>query len=207
MFRPVARIDRGERHWPRKGVWGCATLKTPFSRLSCSLQGSHFKQKSLFTRPFLRKFWNFSLYSLNFCPNFSSQAPNLEIFSSQAPKFGNLQFTSPKFGIFSLQALFFRGKYQLASPNFGNPGRTPLPEKWLSAPLGDWWAVRDPQMWTFSDQSLILPQKPCFWPILWLKVDILADVRGSGVTGAPDFWPGKFCLPTGKREARKKEKM
>ena len=49
--------------------------------------------------PLLRKFGNFSLYSLNFHPNFSSQAlilkflaykpPNLEIFSSQAPKFGN----------------------------------------------------------------------------------------------------------------------
>ena len=35
--------------------------------------------------PILRKFWNFSLYSLNFHPNFSSQAP----------KFGNFQFTSP----------------------------------------------------------------------------------------------------------------
>ena len=84
-------------HWPRKGVWGCAALKTPFSHLSCSLQGSHFKQKSQFTRPPFEKLGNFSLYSLNFCQNFSSQAPNLEIFSSQAPKFGNFQFTSPLF--------------------------------------------------------------------------------------------------------------
>ena len=36
--------------------------------------------------PLLRKFWNFSLYSLNFCPNLSSQAP----------KFGNFQLTSPQ---------------------------------------------------------------------------------------------------------------
>ena len=47
----------------------------------------------------LRKFGNFSLYSLNFHPNFSSQAPlppNLEIFSSQAPLFrGKCQFASP----------------------------------------------------------------------------------------------------------------
>ena len=35
----------------------------------------------------LRKFGNFSLYSLNFHPNFSSQAP----------KFGNFQLTSPPF--------------------------------------------------------------------------------------------------------------
>ena len=47
--------------------------------------------------PLMRKFGNFSLYSLNFCQNFSSQAPNLGIFSSQAPKFGNFQFTSPLF--------------------------------------------------------------------------------------------------------------
>ena len=38
--------------------------------------------------PLLRKFGNFSLYSLNFCQN------NI---SSQAPKFGNFQFTSPLF--------------------------------------------------------------------------------------------------------------
>ena len=49
--------------------------------------------------PLLRKFGNFSLYSLNFCPNFSSQAPNLEIFSSQAPKFG---LTSPQIRKFSV---------------------------------------------------------------------------------------------------------
>ena len=68
--------------------------------------------------PLLRKFGNFSLYSFNFHPNFSSQAPkfgkfqltspqiwkflahkppNLEIFSSQAPKFGNFPLTSPPF--------------------------------------------------------------------------------------------------------------
>ena len=39
--------------------------------------------------PLLRKNWNFSLYSFNFRSNFSSKAPNLEIFCSQSPKFGN----------------------------------------------------------------------------------------------------------------------
>ena len=68
--------------------------------------------------PLLRKFGNFCLYSLIFCPNFNSQAPkfgnfqvtspqiwkfsahkppNLEIFSSQAPKFWHFQFTSSFF--------------------------------------------------------------------------------------------------------------
>ena len=40
----------------RGGVWA---LKTPFSRLSCSSQGSHFKQKSQFTRPPFEKIWKF----------------------------------------------------------------------------------------------------------------------------------------------------
>ena len=66
--------------------------RPPFSGLSCSSQGSHFKQKSQFTRPLLRKFGNFSLYSLNFHPNFSSHAP----------KFGNFQLTSPPIRKFSV---------------------------------------------------------------------------------------------------------
>ena len=42
--------------------WGCAVLKTPFSRLSCSSQGSYFKQTSLKVSsqdPLLRKIWKF----------------------------------------------------------------------------------------------------------------------------------------------------
>ena len=94
----------------------------------------------------LRKFWNFSLYSLNFCPNSSSQAPkfenfqltcpqigkfsvhkppNMEIFSTQAPKYGNFQFTSTPFSEASISS---------QAPHFGNLGRTPLPEKKLKCP-------------------------------------------------------------------------
>ena len=64
------------RHWPRKRVWGCAALKTPFSRLSCSSQGSHFKQKRQFTvHPLLRKYGNFSLYSR--LPQIAAQVPHV----------------------------------------------------------------------------------------------------------------------------------
>ena len=48
--------------------------------------------------PFWGKNGNFSLYILNFCPNFSSQAPKFENFSSQDFSFrgaGKNQFTSP----------------------------------------------------------------------------------------------------------------
>ena len=80
--------------------------------------------------PLKRKFGNFSLYSLNLCQNFSSQAPNLEIFSSQAPKFGNFQFTSPQIWKFSVhKPPLSEASISSQAPHFGNPGRTPLPEK------------------------------------------------------------------------------
>ena len=121
-------------HWPRKGVWGCAALKTPFSRLTCSSQGSHFKQKSQFTRPLLRKFGNFSLYSLKIyltSPQiwkFSAhKPPNLEILSSQAPNLG----------LFSSQAPLFRGKYQFTSPTVRKSGpHTPTWKKVECPPPG-----------------------------------------------------------------------
>ena len=76
--------------------------------------------------PLLRKFGNFSLYSLNFHPNFSSQAP----------KFGNFQLTSPQIWKFSAhKPPFSEANVSSQAPHFGNPGRTPLPEKKLSAPL------------------------------------------------------------------------
>ena len=68
--------------------------------------------------PLLRKFGNFSLYSLNFHPNFSSQAP----------KFGNFQLTSPQIWKFSAHNVSSQ------APHFGNPGRTPLSEKKVECP-------------------------------------------------------------------------
>ena len=126
MFQCIKLLTGGGGHWPRKGVWGCAALKTPFSRLSCSLQGSKFKQKCQFTRPpLLRKFGKFSLYSLNFCPSFSSQAPKL----------GNFQFTSSQIWKFSVHKTpLSEANISSQALHFGNPGRTPLPEKRLSAP-------------------------------------------------------------------------
>ena len=80
--------------------------------------------------PLLRKFGNFGLYRLNLHPNFSSQAPNLEIFSSQAPKFRNFQLTSPQIWEFSTHKTpFSEVNVSSQAPHFGNPGRTPLSEK------------------------------------------------------------------------------
>ena len=51
--------------------------------------------------PLLRKFGNFSLNSLDFHPNFSSQAPKFGNFQLTSPKFGNFQLTSPQIWKFS----------------------------------------------------------------------------------------------------------
>ena len=64
----------------------CGPEDPPFSCLSRSSQGYHFKQNSLKVSshdPLLRKIWKFNLYDLNF--------------NSQAPKFDKFQFTSPFF--------------------------------------------------------------------------------------------------------------
>ena len=125
----------GGGHWPRNGVWGCAALKTPFSRLSCRSQGSHFKQKSQFTRPPFEKIGNFSLYSLNFHPNFSSQAPKFENFPLTSPQIWKFSaHKPPNLEIFRSQAPLFRGKCQFASPTLRKSGpHTPTWKK-LSAP-------------------------------------------------------------------------
>ena len=132
-------------HWPRKGVWGCAALKTPFQASPAACKGPISSKRVSSHDPLLRKFWNFSLNSLNFHPNFSSQAPkfgnfqltspqiwkfsahkppNLEIFSSQAPKFGNFQLTSgAQIWKFSAhKPPLFRGKCQFTSPTLRKSG-------------------------------------------------------------------------------------
>ena len=83
----------------------------------------------------LRKFWNFSLYIVNFCPNFSSPAPNFGNFQFTSSQIGNFQFTSPQSGKFLVhKPPFSEANISSQAPHFRNPGHTPLPEKKLSAP-------------------------------------------------------------------------
>ena len=115
-------------HWPRKGVWGCAALKTPFSRLSCSSQGFHFKQKSQFTRP---PFWE-NLEILTSTANFH---PN---FSSQAPKFGNFQLTSPQIWKFSVHKPPFQRQTSVRKPHTSEirAAHPYLKKSWVPPPPG-----------------------------------------------------------------------
>ena len=104
----------GGGHWPRKGVWGCAALKTPFSRrVSCRSQGSHFKQKSQFTRP---PFWkNLEILALiaSIFTQILAHKPQIWKFSAHKP---------PNLEIFRSQAPLFRGKCQFASPTLRKSG-------------------------------------------------------------------------------------
>ena len=131
-----------ERHTPRGGTdlergYGDVRPWRPPFHASPSVRKGPIASKSISSQgPLLRKFGNFSLYSLNFRPNLSSQAP----------KIGNFQLTSHKIGKFSVhmpQILkfsahkpnFSEASISSQAPHFGNPGRTPLPEKsWVPPP-------------------------------------------------------------------------
>ena len=110
-------------HWPRKGYGDVRPWRPPFHASPAARKGPISSKRVSSQDPLLRKFGNFSLYSLNFHPNFSSQAS----------KFGNFQLTSPqiwKFSahkppnleIFRSQAPLFRGKCQFASPTLRKSG-------------------------------------------------------------------------------------
>ena len=116
------------KHWPRKGVYGdVRPWRPPFHASPAARKGPISSKKVSSQDPLLRKFGNFSLNSLNFHPNFSSQAP----------KFGNFQLTSPQIWKFSAhKPPFSEANVSSQAPHFRNPGRTPLPEKKLSAPPG-----------------------------------------------------------------------
>ena len=119
-------------------VCGLQNTGLYFQRLACLRKGPISSKRVSSQDPLLRKFGNFSLNSLNFCSNFSSQAP----------KFGNFQLTSPqilKFSvhkppnleIFRSQAPLFRGKCQFASPTLRKSGpHTPTWKKVECPPPG-----------------------------------------------------------------------
>ena len=134
----MVHMPGGGEHWPRKGYWDVRPWRTPFHASPAVSKGPISSKRVSSQDPLLRKLGNFSLYSLNFHPNFSLQAPNLKIFSSQAPKLGNFQFTSPQLWKFSVHKPppFSEASISSQAPHFGNPGRTwhTLPEKKLSAP-------------------------------------------------------------------------
>ena len=67
--------------------------------------------------PLLRKSGNFSLYSLNFHQNFSSQAPKFWNFQLTSPKFWNFQFTSHQIWKFSVHKPPFKRQISVRTPH------------------------------------------------------------------------------------------
>ena len=112
-----------------RGYGDVRPLRLPFQASPVVRNGPISSKRVSSQDPILRKFGNFSLYSPNFHPNFSSQAP----------KFGNFQLTSPpiwKFSVHKPPAPFSEESISSQVPHFGNPGRTPLPEKIQCPPPG-----------------------------------------------------------------------
>ena len=137
IFDQKGIASGGGGHWPRKGVWGCAALKTPFSHLSCRSQGSYFKQKSQFTRPPFEKIWKFYPQQPQFYLNLSSQAPKFWNFKLTIPQIWKFSaHKPPNLEIFRSQAPLFRGKCQFASPTLRKSGpHTPTWKKsWVPPP-------------------------------------------------------------------------
>ena len=85
--------------------------------------------------PLLRKFGNFSLYSLNFHPKFSSQAPKFGNFQLTSPKFGNSLFTSPQIWEFQVTSPPFQRQVSVRKPHTSEiRAAHPYLKKKLSAP-------------------------------------------------------------------------
>ena len=85
--------SRGGGHWPERGYVDVRPWRPPFHASPAVRKGPISSKRISSQDPLLRKFGNFSLCSLNFRPNFSSQAP----------KFGNFRLTSPQIWKFSVR--------------------------------------------------------------------------------------------------------
>ena len=101
--------------------------RPPFHASPAARKGPISSKRVSSQDPLLRKFGNFSLYSLNFHPNFSSQAPKFGNFQLTSLKFGNFQLTSPQIWKFSAhKPPFSEANISSQAPHYGNPGRTPF---------------------------------------------------------------------------------
>ena len=86
---------QGGGHWPRKGVWGCAALKTPLFTPLLLLARVPFQAKgSVHKTPFWKNLEILASTASIFTQILAHKPPNLEIFSSQAPKIWKFQLTS-----------------------------------------------------------------------------------------------------------------
>ena len=118
-----------------RGYGDVRPSRPPFHASPAARKGPISSKRVSSQDPLLRKFGNFSLNSLNFHPNFSSQAPKFWNFQLTSPQI--LKFSAhkpPNLEIFCSQAPLFRGKCHFASPTLRKSrSHTPTKKK-LSAP-------------------------------------------------------------------------
>ena len=97
-YHQIYHHSGGGGHWPKKGVWGCAALKTPLFTPLLPLARVPFQAKeSVHKTPFWENLEILASAASIFTQILAHKPQNLEIFSSQAPKFGNFPLTSPPF--------------------------------------------------------------------------------------------------------------
>ena len=170
-----------------RGYGDVRPWRPPFHASPAACKGPIPSKRVSSQDPLLRTFGNFQLTS----------PQNLEIFSSQAPKFGNFQLTSPQIWKFSAHKPPKFGNFQLTSPqiwkfsahkppfseanvssqapHFGNPGRTPLPEKsWV--PPG-WKVFCSSTQCTWEAQTHNLEER--------LKTTTFRMMKVLALTGSP----------------------
>ena len=138
-------LNPGGGHWPIKGGMGMCGPEDPLFTPLLLLARVPFQAKeSVHKTPFWENLEILASTASIFTQILAHKPPNLEIFSSQAPKFGNFPLTSPQIWKFSAhKPPFSEANVSSQAPHFGNPGRTPLPEKKLSAPPpGHWMAMK-----------------------------------------------------------------
>ena len=75
------------RNWPRKGVWVCAVVMTPFLQASRPSLAYQFPTNAPLMCPPFSIFIQICIFSLIFGQNFSSQEPKFPNFRSQDPSF------------------------------------------------------------------------------------------------------------------------
>ena len=126
-----------------RGYGDVRPWRPPFHASPAARKGPILSKRVSSQDPLLRKFGHFSLYSLNFHPNFSSQAP----------KFGNFQLTSPQIWKFSTRKPPFQRQMSVRKPHTSEiqathpylkkswvppPGCDPLLRKKREAPIAQW---------------------------------------------------------------------
>ena len=86
MFVLRRKVTRGG-HWPRKGVWGCAAVMTPFFQTSRRSLAYQFTIIALLLCPPFSNFRKMFHFQPCFGQNFSSQDANFPNFRSLDPSF------------------------------------------------------------------------------------------------------------------------